>query len=125
MQVARALHELLAYSNLCEAHHRIRRWKLYMRGAGQLALKQQPEDAFPLLIAAGHTPAQIREAMQRQIVDFVLTAHPTEATRRTLLAKYHRIATLLGVRDRTDLTPSARAHLDKEFEAEILGRQTC
>ena len=44
VQVARAFHELLSLSNVCESHHRIRRWRTYLRGEGDLAQKQQPED---------------------------------------------------------------------------------
>ena len=44
LQVARCLHELLSLSNVCESHHRIRRWRTYLRGEGNLAKKQQPED---------------------------------------------------------------------------------
>ena len=44
LQVARCLHELLSLSNVCESHHRIRRWRTYLRGEGNLAQKQQPED---------------------------------------------------------------------------------
>lgn len=66
------------------------------------------------------TPEEIRASVQGQICDFVLTAHPTQATRRTLLAKYSRIAELLGVRDRTDLSPGARAHLEDSFDRELL-----
>lgn len=66
------------------------------------------------------SPSDIHERMKDQVCDFVLTAHPTQATRRTLLAKYSRIVTLLGVRDRTDLTPGARRHLEESFDRELL-----
>jgi len=120
LQVARAFHELLHVSNVCESHHRIRRWRRYLRGVGDVNLKQQPEDAFPRLLAAGFSPEQVREAMSQQIVDFVLTAHPTQPTRRTLLTKYNMIAELLDVRDRPDLTPSARKHLEEDLKRELL-----
>ena len=38
-------------------------------------------------------------------IELVLTAHPTEMVRRTLLQTHRRIADLLAVRDRPDLTP--------------------
>ena len=38
-------------------------------------------------------------------IELVLTAHPTEIVRRTLLQAYRRIGDLLAVRDRSDLTP--------------------
>lgn len=54
LQVARCLHELLSLSNVCESHHRIRRWRTYLRGEGNLAQKQQPED-MSVPHAEGHT----------------------------------------------------------------------
>jgi phosphoenolpyruvate carboxylase len=122
LQVARAFHELLALANVAESHHRIRRWRNYLRGSGQLvqSQKQQPSDVFVRLKEAGFTPQQISQHQSEQKCDFVLTAHPTQATRRTLLAKYQSISTLLGVRERTDLTPAARGHLEEAFDREIL-----
>ncbi len=54
------------------------------------------------------------------MIDFVLTAHPTQATRRTLLTKYAAIATLLGTRERTDLSPYAKKHVEEDLERLIL-----
>jgi phosphoenolpyruvate carboxylase len=120
LNVARAFDVALSLQNVAESHHRIRRWRSYLKGQGELALKQQPEDVYPTLLKNGFKPNQIRKRQSEQITDFVLTAHPTESKRRTLLAKYQRIATLLGVRDRTDLTPNSIRHLELEFEREIL-----
>lgn len=42
--------------------------------------------------------------LQDLSVELVLTAHPTEVTRRTLIRKYDQMADLLGELDRPDLT---------------------
>ena len=44
-------------------------------------------------------------AVQSLRIELVLTAHPTEMVRRTLLQMHRRIGELLAVRDRSDLTP--------------------
>jgi phosphoenolpyruvate carboxylase len=56
---------------------------------------------------AGEPPAQLRRQIQSVIdrldIRPVMTAHPTEAARRTLLEKHRRIADLLTAFDLTDL----------------------
>ena len=54
--------------------------------------------------AVSHADA-LYEAVTSLRIELVLTAHPTEVSRRTLVEKYNRIAALFAERDRTDLTP--------------------
>jgi phosphoenolpyruvate carboxylase len=61
------------------------------------------------------------EAVSRAILDLrvrpVLTAHPTESTRRTLLGLQARVADLLLARD--DASATERAALDRALDAEV------
>ena len=54
-------------------------------------------------------------------IELVLTSHPTEVSRRTMIHKYNRIAALLAAHDRPDLTFPERdevtAALRREIEA--------
>ena len=121
LQIVHAFHELLNLANLAESHHRIRRWKRYQRGEGEVLSKEQsPASAFQRLLQLGHTPAFISSAMATQRTDFVLTAHPTQATRRTLLTKYAQIANVLAMRERSDLSPAASKHIDEELDRLLL-----
>ena len=52
-------------------------------------------------------------------IELVFTAHPTEVTRRTLMQKHRRIADLLALRDRPDLTPPERDELLDALRIEI------
>ena len=52
-------------------------------------------------------------------VELVFTAHPTEIVRRTLLQKHNRIAQMLAVRDRPDLTPAEREQALDDLQREI------
>ena len=120
-QIVHAFHELLSLANLAESHHRIRRWKRYQRGEGEVLSKEQsPASAFQKLLQLGHSPAFISSAMASQRTDFVLTAHPTQATRRTLLTKYAEIANVLAMRERSDLSPAASKHIDEELDRLLL-----
>lgn len=49
------------------------------------------EETFQRLVnQMGKSPAEIFEALKKQTVDLVLTAHPTQSVRRALLQKHTR-----------------------------------
>jgi len=64
-----------------------RSWRAYRRGEGDLILKHTMSDAFATLKEKGVRSAEIRTALMNQRVELVLTAHPTQAVRRTMLHK--------------------------------------
>jgi len=80
--------------NLAEQVHRIRRRRQYQaEGAGI-----QPEslaDALEQLREAGVNWAAVRESLDDLLIEPVFTAHPTEATRRSILEKEQRMARYL------------------------------
>ena len=51
----------------------------------------------------------LADAVRSLRIELVLTAHPTEIVRRTLLQSHRRIADVLARRDRPDLTPEESA----------------
>lgn len=58
------------------------------------------DQVFIHLQEQGKTPEEIYDAIIRQRVEIVLTAHPTQVNRRTLQHKLSRIAQLLDDKDR-------------------------
>ncbi|MFZ5693034.1 MAG: phosphoenolpyruvate carboxylase [Pseudomonadota bacterium] len=93
--VARAFSYFSHLANIAEDRHIIRR-----REAQQ---HEQPGSlAFTcrLLKSAGVPMAAVSQALQHGAVSPVLTAHPTEARRKTLLDAEASLAQLLAVRDR-------------------------
>lgn len=62
---------------------------------------------------------QIYEKLLDQKVDIVLTAHPTEVNRKTLLRKYRTITEVLTTLDSTDLTGFERMQALKALKREI------
>jgi Phosphoenolpyruvate carboxylase len=67
-----------------------------------------------LLAAHMATPDQLYQQLVQQRVEIVLTAHPTEVQRKSLLRKYSQVSELLGYLDRPDLSAFERssAHSD-------------
>ncbi|KXS16941.1 Phosphoenolpyruvate/pyruvate domain-containing protein [Gonapodya prolifera JEL478] len=119
LEIGRTFSELLTLGEIAERQHRIRRWRAYRRGESTLHFKQTISDAFEELLNAGLTPTQIRSTITDQMVNLTLTAHPTQATRKTLLGKYYNIAQLLARRDESLLTPDEYSELLESLEREI------
>ncbi len=90
--------------NLAERIHRIRRRRDYLRAA---AAPQEGSlrATVAQLAVAGLTPQQTAALLQRLRFEPVFTAHPTEATRRTLLEKEQVIGRLLVERLDPSRTP--------------------
>jgi phosphoenolpyruvate carboxylase len=117
--VARAFAHFLSLANIAEQHHRVRRRRERMLGEATAAPRGSLEDALPRLLAAGIAPEAIHRALVNQRVEMVLTAHPTEVVRRTLIQKQNRIAKCLGRRDLGPLTKLESDELDRELRREI------
>ena len=99
--------------NLAERIHRIRRRRDYLRAAAE-PQEGSLKDTFGRLAAAGVAPPELR-------IEPVFTAHPTEATRRTLLEKEQVIGRLLVERLDPSRTPdeerAALARIREEVTA--------
>ena len=110
LQVERALDLVRAFSsyfqlvNLAEQVHRIRRRREHQAAdAGP-----QPGgvmDGLMRLREAGVGSDAVRDALSRLLLEPVFTAHPTEATRRTMLEKEQRIVRALVERLDSGRTP--------------------
>ncbi|WP_085673310.1 MULTISPECIES: phosphoenolpyruvate carboxylase [unclassified Pseudomonas] len=105
LPVARAFNQFLNLANMAEQYQLIRR-----RDAGQ----PEPFEArvLPELLArlkqAGHKDDALARQLAKLDIQLVLTAHPTEVARRTLIQKYDAIAGQLAVQDHRDLTAAER-----------------
>ncbi len=119
LQLARAFSHFLTLANIAEQHHRVRRSRDYRRAPTAPPQPGSLEAALPRLLAGGVSPGRLLEAAGALSVELVLTAHPTEITRRALLQKYHAIAEGLARRDRPDLTAQERAAADEALYREI------
>ncbi|WP_395666522.1 phosphoenolpyruvate carboxylase [Methylocella sp.] len=99
MALIRAFSYFAHLANIAEDRHNIRR-----RAERAAERPDDFEDAtlektFERLKAAGVAPKTIAEALGRSLVSPVLTAHPTEVTRKALLDAERAIAGLLAERE--------------------------
>lgn len=121
LKVVRAFNQFLNLANLAENIHRIRRVRWYERQADFVPQPGSLPASVRILKSQGLSNEKIVEAMLSLDIDLVLTAHPTEVIRRTLIQKYDRISKTLLTLDRVDLTPREvkqnKALLDSEMTA--------
>jgi phosphoenolpyruvate carboxylase len=119
--LARAFTHFLNLANVAEQHHRIRRRRTYLRDRAASPQRGSCDETFSRLVADGVTPDRLYDAVRALRIELVLTSHPTEVSRRTLIHKYNRIAALLARRDHVDLTipeqEEVTASLRREIEA--------
>ena len=102
-------------ANAAEQHHRIRR-RREDEHAG-LVTRESLEEAFERL--ADVPEEELHERLAGISLELVLTAHPTEATRRTLLQAHVRISEMLNVLDDPMLTPREQTAIDDRLAEEI------
>ncbi len=120
MLMAKAFGHFLNLANIAEQHHRVRRRREYRRHNDQRPQKGSLEELFPRLLASGVDKQRIIERLLETKIDFVLTAHPTEIQRRTMIQKYSQIEQLLGELDREDLTVEERRWSEDELHQVLL-----
>ena len=110
--VLRAFALYFQLANVAEQHHRVRRLRAYK--LEERVPAESLEDSFARL--DGVPPAELERRVSLQLV---LTAHPTEATRRTVLASHLRIAALLAELDDPLLAAVRRSEIEASLAGEI------
>ncbi len=76
-------------------------------------------EAIAALKSAGVTHQQMADLLKGLSIELVLTAHPTEARRRTILSKIQRIAAALEKLSQPGLLPREEQELPQAINAEI------
>jgi phosphoenolpyruvate carboxylase len=105
--------------NLAEEVHRIRALRARERAQDPAPIGESIGEAVGLLRARGVTALRMAELLRALRIELVLTAHPTEAKRRTILSKLQRISDLLRRLQDSDLLPRERSELMTGLGAEI------
>jgi phosphoenolpyruvate carboxylase len=105
--------------DLAETRGRVRILRRRERAAGSGILDDSVADAVRQLWRAGHGSDEVRGLVGRLRIGPVLTAHPTEARRRTHLVALGRIARLLERLDDPRLTRDDDADVRRRLREEI------
>ena len=117
--VLRAFGLYFQLANLAEQHHRLRRRRQYER-EGKPG-RESLDAAFADLSAAGIDEVGLARAAAGVSLELVLTAHPTEATRRTILTAHLRLSRLLRELDDPDLSAAGRDRIGDAIAEEVTG----
>ena len=118
-RVIRAFSYFSHLSNIAEDQHHIRRSRAHLVAGSP---PKQGSLAFTLstLLEKGHTPAQLIDFFNSALISPVLTAHPTEVQRKSILNCQMVIGRLLNERDRMQLTPEETAANEEALNRAVL-----
>jgi phosphoenolpyruvate carboxylase len=105
-------------TNLAEEKHRVRRVRARARTASSQGADGSVEAAVRRLLREDDA-AQVRELIDELSIGLVLTAHPTEARRRTMLVALRRVFALIDQLDDRRITPADDAELRRRLREEI------
>ena len=115
--VARAFAQFLNLANIADQQHLVSREMDPL-----LSASRNLSNSFKTLGQEGVSVAEIEEAIAALKIELVLTAHPTEITRRTLIHKHSEIGDCLSRLELSGLTPREESRLHvrlRELVAQI------
>lgn len=113
--VARSFNQFLNLANIAEQYHSVRRHR-----TDQESGLETFDQLLERLKQSGSSKDDLETLLEDLSIEFVLTAHPTEVTRRTLIMKYDAMSECLAAKDRNDLTAKERKDI-----LERLNRLVC
>ncbi len=105
--------------NLAEEDNRVATLHKDERERYPKPMRESIGEAVAALKQRGVTPGQMSALLDNLAIELVLTAHPTEARRRTILSKVQRIASLLSQMNRDQPLPREHDALVEALYAEI------
>ena len=119
ISVVRAFSYFLHLANIAEDQHHIRQQR---KGSLTQSTAQEGSvrHALDRIEAAGIAPGKVRDFFATALVAPVLTAHPTEVSRKCILQCHHEIAALLDRRDRNVLTSDESEENETELRSAVL-----
>ncbi|KAK4484523.1 hypothetical protein RD792_007107 [Penstemon davidsonii] len=123
--IAKSFSHMLNLANLAEEvqiafRRRIKLKKRDFYDEASATTESDIEETLKRLVGQlGKSPQEVFEALKNQTVDLVLTAHPTQSVRRSLLQKHSRIRDCLTQLHAKDITPDDKQELDEALQREI------
>ncbi len=117
--LAHAFSTFFQLANLAEEKERVRALRRRDRAAGRTPASGSVAAAVARLTASGDDLEALEARLAGLRISPVLTAHPTEARRRTVLLALRRIYALLDGLDDPRLTPAGDAEIRRRLREEI------
>jgi phosphoenolpyruvate carboxylase len=118
-RIIRAFSVYFQLVNIAERYHRVRRRRQYESSSGNPPQRASVASALARLKEEGLGAEALQEVLDRMNVGLVLTAHPTEALRRSIRRKHVRIGEMLESLEFPSLTWKERRRLEEELAEEI------
>lgn len=118
-QVIRAFSIYFHLVNIAEQNHRIRRARQYQLKDDGVIQPISIESAVTTMKANNHSDEVIQQIINDLSIELIITAHPTEATKRTVLEIQKRISSILQEFDNPMLTKKERKNLDGSLVNEV------
>ena len=119
LNVVRAFSHFSLLANIAEDRHQNRRRRAH-RLAGSPPQTGSLKHALATLHARDISPGAIRDWLRGALVSPVLTAHPTEVQRKSVLDCEREIARLMSQLERTDLLPEEHAEAEENLRRSVL-----
>ncbi len=118
IDVIRAFTVYFHLVNTAEQHHRSRRRRVYEAAPEPVAQRGSLAALVALLKRSRLNAAGVQCLLEDVAIELVFTAHPTEATRRSLILKSSRLAELLALHDQLDgMTLREKTEWQREIES--------
>jgi phosphoenolpyruvate carboxylase len=118
-QVIRAFSMYFHLINIAEQNHRIRRRRQYQLEDDSIVQPDSIESAILSLKENNINEDMIQEVLNKLSLELVITAHPTEAAKRSILEIQQRIAVVLKKLDHPLLTKRERSKLEESLFNEV------
>lgn len=118
-RATRAVSLALRMATLAEENAQAQHRRRLQADLGPAALSGTWGRILSDLTAAGHSPEDIAATLGRVAVQPVLTAHPTEAKRATVLDQHRELYLLLVARENQMWTPAEREEIREQVKAVI------
>ena len=120
IDVIRAFTVYFHLVNTAEQYHRIRRRHVYETMEHPIAQRGSLAALVELFQRNGLDASTVQKLLQELSIELVFTAHPTEATRRSLIIKSRRLAELLEAHDHeNELSQRRRTNWQRELESTV------
>ncbi|MBX3617523.1 phosphoenolpyruvate carboxylase [Nitrosomonas sp.] len=119
LPVVRAFSYFSLLSNIAEDVHHNRRRRAHLRAGSPLQEGSLTLALERVLTSNNNDPAILFDFFKKAVVSPVLTAHPTEVQRRSILDCQLTIERLLRERTQTELTPNEVRHNEENLRATI------